>query len=51
MTPTIIQGPASVVENIGGWAQVVPTLVTVTKSSGPTVVAILATLARGAAYG
>ena len=51
LTPTIIQGPVSVIENIGGLAQVVPTLVTVAKSSGPTVAAILATLARGAAYG
>jgi hypothetical protein len=51
LTPTFIQGPASVIENIGGLAQVVPTMVTVAKSSGPTILAIVATLARGAAYG
>jgi hypothetical protein len=51
LTPTLIQGPASVVQNIGGFAQVAPTLVTVAKSSGPSILAIVATLARGAAYG
>jgi hypothetical protein len=51
LTPTLIQGPVSVVENIGGWGQVVPTAVTVAKSSGPTILTIVASLARGAAYG
>jgi hypothetical protein len=51
LTPTLIQGPASVVQNIGGFGQIAPTLVTVAKSSGPSILAIVATLARGAAYG
>ena len=50
-TPTLIQGPASVIENLGGFTQVIPTAVTVLKSSGPTILTIIAALARGAAYG
>lgn len=51
MTPTFIQGPASVIENIGGFSQVIPAAVTVVRSSGPTLLTIIAALARGAAYG
>lgn len=51
MTPTFIQGPASVIENLGGFGQVIPTAVSVVKSSGPTILTIVAALARGAAYG
>lgn len=50
-TPTFIQGPASVIENLGGFSQVVPSTVALVKSSGPTILAIVATLARGAVYG
>lgn len=50
-TPTLIQGPASVVANVGGFAQVIPTVISIAKSNAPTIVAILVTFARGAAYG
>ena len=50
-TPTFIQGPASVVENLGGFTQIIPAAVTMVKSSGPTILTIVAALARGAAYG
>lgn len=51
MTPTLIQGPASVIENLGGFGQVIPSAIAVVKSSGPTILTIVAALARGAAYG
>lgn len=50
-TPTFTQGPAAVIENLGGFTQVIPSTVALVKSSGPTILAIVATLARGAVYG
>jgi hypothetical protein len=51
MTPSLIQGPASVIENLGGFGQVIPTTVTVIKSTGPTILTVVAAIAREAAYG